>query len=249
MDPIQAIQQVVESMLGEMNTSEPATVVSFNPATNRATVRASMPKRLADGTVLEAPQIYEVPMVWPVSSGGGAGGAIMSFPVQPGDGVMLMYQQRSLDGWGSGNNDAPDDPRQHDISDAVAVPGLNATNVTPNPTDVEIRFGESRMLIRPDKSISVETPGGILDLTIAGAVLRWGTSRLEMNNSGAASLMSAGGALTLNPDGSANYTGGVITTDSNIVTSADVIAGTISLRNHVHTNVQPGSGNSGAPLP
>jgi hypothetical protein len=248
MDQIQAIQQVIETALAEANTAEPARIVSYNPATNRAIVRASMPKRMADGSVLDAPQIYEVPVVWPVSSGGGAGGAILSFPVKPGDGVMLIYQQRSLDGWSSGNDAAPDDPRHHDISDAVAIPGLSASGVSPNPTDVELRFGQSRMVIQPDASVHVETPGGTVDLTTTEAVMRVGATTVHIVG-GAIKLTTAGGTLTIGADGSATYSGGTLTTDSNIVTSGDVIAGTISLRNHIHSGVQGGASNSGAPVP
>lgn len=243
MDPVQAIQQAIEQQIAEVNTMEPGVVVSYNPATNRAIVRPTMPKRLADGSILEAPNVYEVPILWPVSSGGGANGVSMTMPIQPGDGVMLAYQQRSLDGWGSENNAAPDDPRRHDMTDAVAIPGLRASGVSANPTDVEIRFGQSRIRIMPDTSIMAETPGGALELTTAGAVLRWGAMRLEMGTAGAATLMSAAGTLTLNADGSATYTGGTITTDS------DVIADGISLKNHVHSGVQAGANNTGAPVP
>lgn len=243
MDPIEAIQQTVEGMLSEMNTMEPGVVVAYNPATNRATVRPAMPKRLADGSVLEAPSVYEVPVLWPVSSGGGANGVSMTMPIQPGDGVMIAYQQRSLDGWGSGNDAAPDDPRRHDMSDAVALPGLRSTEVSANPTDLEIRFGQSRIRIAPDTSIMAETPGGALELTTAGAVLRWGSMRLEMGLAGAATLMSAAGTLTLNADGTASYVGG------DIVTSGDVIAGGVSLRTHVHSGVQSGSNTTGVPVP
>lgn len=244
MDPVAAIQQAIDASLSEVNTMEPGIVVSYNPATNRAIVRPAMPRRLADDSILEVPNLYEVPVLWPVSSGGGANGVSMTMPIQPGDGVMIAYQQRSLDGWSSNNNAAPDDPRRHDISDAVAIPGLQARNVEANPTDLEIRFGQSRVRIMPDTSIMAETPGGALELTTDGAVLRWGSMRLEMGVAGAATLMSAAGVLTLNADGSATYTGGPIT-----VTGGDVIADGISLKTHRHSGVQTGAGNTGTPIP
>lgn len=44
------------------------------------------------------------------------------------------------------------------------------------------------------------------------------------------------------------HVNGTITSDSNISTSADVLAGSISLTNHVHSGVTPGGSNTGGPV-
>lgn len=226
-DPIEAMQQMVETMIAEVRTAEPGVVVSYNPATNRAVVRPAMPKRMADGTSLEAPAIHEVPVMWPVGSGGGANGVSFTFPIKPGDGVMLTYQQRSIDGWAAGNNGAPQDPRQYDVNDAVAIPGLRSQDVSPHPTDVELRFGQSVLRMAPSGAVELVSANG---------------QRLQMQSNGTTTVMSAGGTLTLNPDGTATYSGGVITTDSDIVVNG------ISFLNHRHTGVQTGGGNTGGPI-
>lgn len=41
---------------------------------------------------------------------------------------------------------------------------------------------------------------------------------------------------------------GNLLVDGNINATGDIIAGTISLQNHVHSGVQPGAGNTGAPV-
>src|SRR4249919_1062844 len=114
-----SIQQAVETMLGDINTQSPGTIVSYDAATNRAIVKPTLPKRLANDEELQSPQIVEVPVVWTSSGGGKAG---ITFPLQPGYGVMLSFQQRSMEGWLDGKNTMPDDPRQFDLSDCVAIP-------------------------------------------------------------------------------------------------------------------------------
>lgn len=68
--------------------------------------------------------VPNVPVVFP-----GAGGFRLTFPVQVGDTVLLVFADRSLDAWqDQGGKRAPNDLRRHHISDAVAIPGLH-----PNP--------------------------------------------------------------------------------------------------------------------
>jgi hypothetical protein len=67
--------------------------------------------------------IPSVPVLFP-----GAGGFRVTFPIQPGDTVLLVFSDRSLDRWlerGGGPVD-PVDLRHHHLQDAVAIPGLRA---------------------------------------------------------------------------------------------------------------------------
>lgn len=145
------IQNVFEAMASDINTTLPGTIVAYDASTNRATVRLSMPKRLADGRELEPPNVVSVPMVWPTS-----GGATMTMPVAVGDGVMLHFSSRSLDGWLNGQPSSPDDPRMFDISDAIAVPGLSARRAPVHSTNMVISFGAAKISITPFGEIILE---------------------------------------------------------------------------------------------
>ncbi len=159
------LQAMIEQQVSEVNTSIPGTVVAYDAGTNRATVRAAIPKRIADGSQLDPPTIYSVPVQWPR-----AGGTSITMPVQPGDGVMLHFSQRSLEGWLSGDSAAPDDPRQYDISDAVAVPGLAANLGGPvDPVNMVISFGSVSIKLTPGGKVIITAPGGI-DLISTGVV-------------------------------------------------------------------------------
>lgn len=208
---ISALQAVTETHLSEVNTTMPGKVISYDPATNRATVRPSLPKMLASGEPLPPPDVVRVPVVWPKGSGGTVG---LTLPLKPGDGVMLHFAQRSLEGWLEGQDVAPDDPRRFDLVDAVAVPGLAATGISANKDDVELHFGPVKLRLKPD---------------------------------GGATLETAGGNLTISADGVAAFTGPRVTVSGDVIVQGDVVAGTISLRNHKHVGVQSGGSLTGVP--
>jgi len=161
---IQSLQTMIESALSEVNTQLPATVISYDPVKNRAVVKPSMPKRYADDESSDSPQIVEVPIVWTASGGGKS---TLTMPIKPGDGVMLSFQQRSLEGWLSGKNDIPDDPRQFDLSDCVAIPGCQPSGISADPNDVVLRFEKAEVRIKPDGSIIMGNDKG--NVTIDGS--------------------------------------------------------------------------------
>jgi hypothetical protein len=161
----EALNQVIEQRLSEINTNMPAVIVSYDAARNRAVVRPSLPKRLADNEPLGPPQVIEVPVVWPAS---GAGSAALTMPLKPGDGVMLAVQQRSMENWLSGNNTAPDDPRQFDLSDCVAIAGLSHNHTVAHDEDVVLKFNKTEVRIKPDDTIVVGNDKGGITIDAAG---------------------------------------------------------------------------------
>lgn len=65
-----------------------------------------------------------VPVLFP-----GGGGMRMTWPLQAGDTGLCVVTDRTLDKWlaGQGGEVDQDDPRAHDQSDAVFIPGLKPT--------------------------------------------------------------------------------------------------------------------------
>jgi hypothetical protein len=174
---IDAIQLVLETNNNTVNTSVPGTIVSYDPATNRAKVKPLLPKKLANGQVLPAPEIVQVPVIFP-ASGMGEGGkqAGITLPVTAGDGVMLSFQQRSIENWLSGNDSAPDDPRKFDLSDAVATPGLNNKGFAGNGTDVVIRMDKASITLKPDNTVVFGNENASITLSPDGTIALKGTS-------------------------------------------------------------------------
>lgn len=162
---IQALQIAMETQISEVNTMQPGKLVSYDAKRNRATVQPTQPKTLADGSALPAPKVYEVPIVWPLGMGGTVG---LTWPLKADDGLKLDFAQRSLEGWLSGQEAAPDDPRRFDLGDAVATPGMAASGIETNPDDVELKFGPTKLRLRPDGGAVLETQGGNLIITADG---------------------------------------------------------------------------------
>lgn len=117
------------SGLAQVYTATPATVVTFNAATQSATVQPILRARVQDPDTGETtpdtappPPIPNVPVLFP--SGGGRQAAV-TFPLSAGDPVLLVFSDRSLDEFKStGRRDVtPQDPRRRSYSDAIAIPG------------------------------------------------------------------------------------------------------------------------------
>ena len=150
-----AVEIAVYSILGGVHTALPGTIESYDYATCTASVKPSVQRRYSDGTVVDLPIISQVPVVWPRSSAGS-----ISFPLNRGDGVLLVFAEQSLDEWLSiGAGVAPDDDRRNHISDAVAIPGMVSSNVQTfidNNNDFQIVFkGQSIFIRQADGSIEL----------------------------------------------------------------------------------------------
>lgn len=142
---VASVQAAMEAQSSEICTVCPGKLVSYDHGTNRAVVRPSLPKMLADGREMAAPLIHEVPVAWPMG-----GGFLMTWPLRPGDGLRLSFAQRSLEGWLDGNEAAPDDPRQFHLSDCIAEPNLRATGISPDPDAVVMAFSGGVFRMEPN---------------------------------------------------------------------------------------------------
>ncbi|HRL22797.1 MAG TPA: Gp138 family membrane-puncturing spike protein, partial [Alcaligenes sp.] len=138
--------------LAEVNVCLPGVIQAYDGVS--ATVRPALPKQLANGETLAAPMIVQVPVCWPIADGGRA---MITVPLKAGDPVLLHFSQRSLENWLSGSDQAPDDPRQFDLTDAFASPVMR-----PGPqadTDnVSVQYGAGSMKLAPDGSLTIRVP-------------------------------------------------------------------------------------------
>jgi len=143
---VNQMMTAIEVALSEVNTTMPGVLVKYDPATNLATVKPTLPKRLADGSELPAPEIISAPVVWPSAQGGKVR---ITMPLKGGDPVMIHFSSRSLEGWLSGKTEAPDDPRMFDLSDAIVVPGLYASQLKGDGENLVIAFDKASITITP----------------------------------------------------------------------------------------------------
>jgi hypothetical protein len=139
-DPTEAVGGALYQFARDMRCAIPGTIVSFDPNTQTCVVQpaiqepimlpAAVPATAPTQTTAPDPSTYvpklvtieplqDVPIVFPR-----AGGYSITFPVQPGDEVLLVFADACIDGWfQSSGVQAPMEWRRHDLSDAFALFG------------------------------------------------------------------------------------------------------------------------------
>lgn len=113
------------AIINSINVAIPGRIEKYDEAEQKADVKPliKLAQLGSDGEriVDTLPVIPEVPVVFPRN-----GDYFMSLPLAKGDFVLLVVCSQSIDRWvaSSGDDVDPADPRRHDWSDAVCLPGL-----------------------------------------------------------------------------------------------------------------------------
>lgn len=172
------------------------------------------------------PLLLDCPVVFPRG-----GGCTLTFPIAAGDECLIIFASRCIDAWYSaGGIQVQSELRMHDLSDGFAIPGpfSQATKISNvSTTTAQLRSNDGSTYVELDpagKIVNVVAPGG---MTVTTPVLTiTGVINVE-NQQGAESASTMSGTMR---------------------TTGDVVAGTISLTGHIHSN-SGGSGNGGPPVP
>jgi hypothetical protein len=118
------IREAITSRLLDVHVCLPGRVESYNEATQTADVLPMIRRPLVteDGEVVheDLPKLPNVPVVFQRTAA-----FSMSFPLVPGDFVLLMFSSSAVGNWRTtGDVSDPGDLRRHDLSGAFAVPGI-----------------------------------------------------------------------------------------------------------------------------
>jgi hypothetical protein len=206
---IEMLNMVIERILSKVNTSLPAKITKYDYTKQKASVQPLIDYISLEGKEIKLPIINSVPVIFQSS-----GGASMTFPVKEGDNVLLLFCQRSLENWlKDGQQRVPDDPRIYDLTDAVAITGLNPFSVTSpasNNEDAEWKYAGSNITIKKSGEILLSTntnssinikesgdislstaDGKLIEITTAGIIINSAASKFILSNSqeGLKSLM------------------------------------------------------------
>lgn len=149
----EVLKQAIDAKLYDTRTAMPAKVIRYDHEKQQVDVQPYFKKKYNDGKMVSMPKITNVPVVFPRS-----GAAFISMPIEIGHNVLLVCVDRSMDKWLSNGDELhPDDTRRHNISDAVAMPGLYPFSDpadVPNATDIVIKnkAGDAKLEIRVKKN-------------------------------------------------------------------------------------------------
>lgn len=105
-----------------LNCVKIGSIQAFDSEKQTAQVAILFKRVLADGTLANYPALLDCP-VFTLQGGGGS----FAFPVNIGDECIVLFSDRNLDNWfQNGTAAAPASARCHDLSDGIAVVGLNS---------------------------------------------------------------------------------------------------------------------------
>jgi len=146
--PSDIIGQAINFQLSGVNTCLPAEIISYDFTKQKASVQPLLKVKFTDGTIDPMPIIENVPVIFPSSKD-----FHISFPLNEGDTVLLLFSQRSIDNWlSTGGEVVPNDPRKFDLSDAIAIPGLrdfSQTSPAEDNTTFTLQLGSAKFKIDP----------------------------------------------------------------------------------------------------
>ena len=128
---INNLREAARSATALVNVALPGTVVKYDAALQKATIRIVPCFRRKDpsnGNAVEcfrSPDIHNVPVAWYQTTG-----FSFTFPLAVGDTGMLMFMDRSIEEWRDSGKaqTTPEDPRRHSLNDAVFVPSITSFN-------------------------------------------------------------------------------------------------------------------------
>ncbi|MBI0114492.1 MULTISPECIES: Gp138 family membrane-puncturing spike protein [unclassified Gilliamella] len=214
-----AIESQIKRAQSNIYTALPAKVLSFNGHTVSCQVMINRVN--ANGQEITIPPLVDVPAQFPH-----AGGFCITVPIKAGDEGLVVFSSRCIDGWyASGSQSKPLDNRINDLSDGFFIVGCNSV-----PNKIPDFYNDGASMQTDDGSTHIRLTEGTI--YIKGNIKHEGdTDQIGNYNQNGSFNQS---------DGNTNSTG--------TITAEDVKTNRgVDLNTHVHTDVQSGSGTTGAP--
>lgn len=183
----EVIKTAIAAALKDTHTALPAQIVSFDPATQTASVQPAIKRVFTDGDTLPLPVIDGVRVGFQR-----VGSFAVTFPLSKGNEGLLIFAERSIDNWRkTGNVSEPNDARMHDLSDAIFLPMCysDPNNIASfSATDISIRTldGTGKIEIAPDGRIELERSGNKVLQTISDALGYLGAATVTISSGSSA---------------------------------------------------------------
>lgn len=170
-DGAELFRAAVEDFLANLWTAIPG-IVQAQPGGNGISAKQtcivqpsiSIPVRQQNGTFVQTqlPLLLDVPVIFP-----SGGGFMATFPLQPGDEVLVIFSCRCIDQWWqNGGVQVQAEHRLHDLSDGFAIPGPRSVpNVPSSISTTTVRLSKN------DSSAYIEiTAAGVVNIVAPGGV-------------------------------------------------------------------------------
>lgn len=256
-----AFDAQIEGRLKNLHTSMPGIIASFDPDSQTASIQPTIKRIFTERGAVNLPLCVDVPVSFP-----GGGDFFLTFPVKTGDECILLFSERAIDMWHfGGNTQPPAEYRLHDLSDGMAIVGINSQpRKIPafNNSDTEFRSrdGETKVQIKPDGTIKNINPNGNTELTADGKFIINAPAGFEVNTNTTAAINSPQIAMNGSWTNSAGAAGAgakavinlpveirqTLLVEDDVTTQAEITnKGKTIGSTHKHKDVVPGGGISG----
>lgn len=145
------IEFAIKKQLQATDGQLPAVVVSYDRASNRATVQPLISRLTTDGQPVERATIASVPVL-----ALGGGGFAVTFPLKAGDRGWIEASDRDISLFMQSNEKArPNTLRMHEFSDGRFVPDMFASHTLPAENADELiiqnKSGETLIGVKDDR--------------------------------------------------------------------------------------------------
>ncbi len=154
------ILEAIRARMVETHTALPGVIESFNEQDQTAKIRIPLQRDLRDSEGNETTKAWPILPAVPVWMPH-AGGFHVTLPVEPGDGCLVLFLERDVSRWYENSlEQSPETRRLHDISDGVALVGLNSRSQrigSYNAQDLEISndAGTQSVVLRANGDIEI----------------------------------------------------------------------------------------------
>lgn len=145
----------IRYVLNDFNVCMPGRIEKYDAVKQKADVKPLIQKQYLDGRTESLPIVVGVPVVFP---GAGNRAKLNMSVLQQGDFVLMLFCDRNIDQWLSSGRDLPPSTRrQHDLTDAIAIAGLNPFSGfdNPEPDVVGITYKDAKFRIQPDGKVTI----------------------------------------------------------------------------------------------
>lgn len=217
------VKLILTKFLAGVDDMLPAKVISYDRNTNRAKVQPMVYMVTTDGRKQSRAPVASIPVLQL-----GGGGFVLSFPIKPGDLGWIKANDRDISIFLQSLKESPPNTEfKHTFSDAMFIP--------------DTMFKSVNIAGEDDDNVVLQSLDGSVKVSLSNNSVKIKASTKVTID---CPLTEITGELVTGTDAGQSATFG-----GNIFTPADVLAGTISLKDHVHDGVQPGGGNTGEPVP
>lgn len=216
---ITSLGDLIKNQLADVHTTLPAKITSVDYGAGRASVLPLVKTQVGVNKSIAYPELSGVPLV--ILSGNG-GKARITFPVQPGDTVLVVFSERDPSNVLAGTGTQAVDPVLKNYLGLFPVGIIPCISVAGNAK----AFSNEDVVLENDKAKLVLKPDGTM-----------------IFDNGAVSLQAQ-------PDGNVIVNGCTITPEGNIITKNGVDLDKFyqSYLKHVHSGVESGGSKSGPPV-